>query len=166
MLLDEFFNYKNQLMNDLISNDEIVRLMHDDYKTISDPASLIYTQIFPYEHLPETAEHGLTYICCDVDIRKSLNKTFLLPTLSIWVFTHYSKMRLPKGGVRVDQLCAEIAEQINGSRYYGLGELTLYSVDRFSPMSDFQGKEMIFNTTDFNRTTPTGQGVPSNRKRG
>ena len=32
MQLEEFFDYKNQLMNDLLTNEEIVRLLADDCK--------------------------------------------------------------------------------------------------------------------------------------
>ena len=75
-------------------------------------------------------------------------------------------MRLPEGGVRVDKLCSEIAKTINGSRYYGLGELDLYSVRRFAPITDYQGKVMSFQAKEFNRFTPTGKPIPSNRKIG
>ena len=63
-------------------------------------------------------------------------------------------------------LASAIAKAINGSRYYGLGELDLYSVKRFAPITDYQGKVMTFHATDFNRLSPTGMPVPSNRKRG
>lgn len=166
MQLEEFFDYKNQLMEDLLTNKEIVRLLCDDEDAIENPQKLVYTQVHPYEYIPETVEHGQTFICCDVDIQRSLNKTFLLPVLYIWVFTHRSKLRLPEGGVRVDRLVSEIAKEINGSRNYGLGELGLYSVKRFAPITDYQGKIMTFQAKDFNRQTPTGQPVPTNRKRG
>lgn len=165
MQLDEFFNYKNQLMNDLLTNDRIVRLMSDDCETISEPGSLVYSQIFPYEYVPEPVVHGQTFICCDVDIQRTANKTFLVPTLYIWVFTHKSRLRLPEGGVRTDMLCSEIARTINGSRYYGLGELELYSTRRFAPISDYQGKVLTFQAKDFNRLSPSGRSVPSNRRR-
>ena len=93
--------------------------------------------------------------------------TFMhMPAIYVWVFTHKSKMRLPEGGVRVDKLCSEIAKELNGSRYYGLGELDLYAVKRFAPMTDYQGKVMTFMATDFNRLSPTGKPIPTNRKRG
>ena len=101
-----------------------------------------------------------------MDVQKSLNKTFLIPVLYVWVFTHKSKMKLPKGGVRVDRLCSEIAKAVNGSRYYGLGEMDLYAVKRFAPVTDYQGKVMTFQAKDFNRVSPTGKPVPSNRKTG
>lgn len=166
MQLDEFFDYKNQLMNDLLTSKEIIKLLDDDSDSGKKPEEYVYTQVFPFEYVPETVEHGQTFICCDVDIQKSVNKTFLLPTLYIWVFTHKSKMRLPTGGVRIDKLCSEIANAVNGSRYYGLGEMDLYAVKRFAPITDYQGKVMTFYATDFNRVLPTGKPVPSNRKTG
>lgn len=164
MQLDEFFDYKNQLAEDLLTNETIVRLLSDDCKTIDRPERLMYEQVFPYEYIPETVEHGQTFICCDVDIQRSSNKTFLQPALYVWVFTHKSKLRLPGGGVRTDRLAAEIAKSLNGSRNYGLGELDLYSVKRFAPITDYQGKVMLFQATDFNRFTPSGKPVPSNRR--
>lgn len=164
MQLEEFFDYKNKLVEDLLTNPAIVRLLTDGDDITQTPESLVYTQVFPYEYVPDTVEHGQTFICCDVDIQRSINKTFLLPVLYVWVFSHKSKLHLPEGGVRVDKLASEIAKTINGSRYYGLGELDLYSSKRFAPIVDYQGKVLTFQATDFNRQLPTGKPVPSNRK--
>lgn len=167
MQLEELYAYKNQLMDDLLTNETIVRLLSDDCTKIENPEALMYKQVFPFEYIPETIEHGQTFVCCDVDIQKTMNKTFLQPTLYIWIFTHKSKLRLPNGGgVRIDRLCSEIAKKINGSRDYGLGELDLYSVKRFAPISDYQGKIMTFYAKEFNRLYPTGKQAPSNRRYG
>lgn len=166
MQLEEFFDYKNRLVGDLVTNETITSLLADEGSIQPDPSSLVYSQIFPYEYVPETIEHASTFICCDVDIQRSVNKTLLIPAIYVWVFTHKSKMRLPEGGVRVDKLCSEIAKVLNGSRYYGLGELDLHAVKRFAPIADYQGKVMTFMAVDYNRLSPTGQPVPSNRKRG
>lgn len=163
--LDEFFDYKNQLMADLLTRQDIVTLVNMDVE-LEEAKALIYRQVFPYEYVPETVEEGKTFICCDVDIQRSMDKTYLLPTLYVWVFTHRSKMRLPEGGVRVDKLCSKIAEAINGSRDYGLGELSLYSVKRFAPMTEFQGKVMTFHAKDFNRLHNPNRPIPTNRKKG
>lgn len=166
MQLEEFFDYKNQFVEDIITNAEIVKLLSEDGGDIADPSSLIYSQVFPYEYVPETIQQAQTFICCDVDVQKSINKTKLIPVMYVWVFTHKSKMRLPKGGVRVDRICSEIAKAINGSRYYGLGELDLHAVRRFAPVTDYQGKMMTFLAEDFNRMSPSGKPIPSNRKTG
>ena len=163
MQLDEFFNYKNKLMEDLLTNEAIVKLL-DSTATLDDAKRLAYTQVFPYEYVPETVEDAKTFICFDVDVQESINKTFLLPTLYVWVFSHKSKLRLREGGVQPDKLASEIAKAINGSRFYGLGELDLYSVRRFAPVTDYQGKVMTFHAKEFNRIAPNTKPIPANRR--
>ncbi|MCD8206984.1 MAG: hypothetical protein LUD72_03505 [Bacteroidales bacterium] len=153
------------MIEDLVTHEDIVHLIDEDINQ-EDAASLIYTQIFPYEYLPEVTETAKTFVCCEVDIQRVMNKTFLIPTLYIWVFTHESKLRLSEGGVRTDKLCSEICSVIDGSRHYGLGELNLYSVKRFAPMSNFNGKLMTFQATEFNRQYDGRRDLPSNRKTG
>lgn len=165
MQLEEFFDYKNTLIKDLLTNEHIIGLLNESVP-IADASKLVYEQVFPFEYIPDTVEHGKTFICIDVDIQRTVNKTYLLPTLYVWVFTHRSKLRLPQGGVRIDKLCSEIAKTINGSREYGLGELELSSVKRFAPMTDFQGKVLTFSAKDFNRLYDPNKYVPSNRKSG
>lgn len=165
MQLEELFDYKNQLMEDLLTVDTIVKLINDD-TTLENASSLVYEQVFPFEYVPNTIEHAHTFICCDVDVQKVPDKTFLYPVLYIWVFSHKSKLRLTEGGVRTDKLVSEIAKAINGSRLYGIGELDLYSVKRFAPVTDYQGKVMTFHAKDWNRLAPSKMPIPSNRKRG
>lgn len=152
-------------MKDLLTSPAIVRLL-DEEIPLHESAKLAYKQVFPFEYVPETIQEGDTFICFDVDVQQSLNKTYLSPTLYIWVFSHKSKLRLPRGGVRTDILCSEICKKINGSRFYGLGELNIYSVKRFAPMTDYQGKVMTFHATEFNRLYDPKKPTPSNRKRG
>ena len=51
MQLEELFDYKNQLMKDLLTTESIVRLI-DDKIDMSDAKSLAYTQVFPCEYVP------------------------------------------------------------------------------------------------------------------
>lgn len=164
--LEEFFDYKNQLMNDLLTSEAITRLLDDNCETRENAEALMYEQVFPFEYVPHTVEHGQTFICCEVDIKEVIDKTFLIPVIYIWIFTHTSKLRLPEGGVRTDILASEIDKAINGSRYYGLGELNLQSVKRFSPIAGYQGRIMTYSTKDFNRSSPSGRPIPPNRKAG
>lgn len=165
MYLDEFYDYKNKFVEDIVTNEVIVGLLDGEF-TEDGCKKLVYSQVFPYEYIPDTVEEATTFICCDVDVLEVMNKTFLKPTIYVWVFTHKSKLRLPEGGVRTDKICSEIAKAINGSRYYGLGELELYSVRRFAPMTDYQGKVMTFHAKDFNRQYEHNKSTPSNRKKG
>lgn len=164
MQLEDFFDYKNQLMKDLLTNEKIVNLL-DAGVTLENAEQLAYTRVFPCDYVPETVQDGYTFICFDVDVSRVSDKTFLSPVLYVWVFTHRSKLRLPEGGVRTDRLCSEICKAINGSREYGLGELNLYACKRYAPMTDFQGKLMTFQAKDFNRVHDGKKFTPENRKR-
>lgn len=162
--LDELFDYKNQLMDDMLTNAKILELLSDDCAQNTKPEEYIYSQVFPYEYVPDTVEHGQTFICCEVDIGDVRNKTFLNPRIYVWVFTHKSKVRLPRGGIRMDKLSSEIVKTINGSRMYGLGTLNLVSVKRFSPVTDYQGRILVFDAKDYNRLADMRKPVPANRK--
>lgn len=163
MQLDEFYKYKNKLMEDLLTDQEIVSLVNE-HIPFSQADTLAYSQVFPFEYVPETVQAGSTYICFDVDIHEVESKTYLFPVLYIWVFSHRSNLRLPEGGVRTDKLCSKICETINGSKCYGLGELSLHSVKRFAPMTDYQGKVMTFRAKDFNRQYNGSKMIPTNRR--
>jgi len=163
--LQILYDYKNKLMEDILTSETIVKLL-DENLSMSDAETLAYKQVFPYDYVPETIEEGDTFICFDVDIQAIENKTFLHPTISIWVFAHKSKLRLTTGGVRTDRIISELVNILNGNRYYGLGELDLRSVKRFAPMMDFQGKYLVFDARDYNRLSPTGKQIPGNRKTG
>lgn len=163
MYLDEFFNYKNELMKTLCCNKDIVHLITDSKNAPVPNYSLAYKQIYPFEFIPETVDDGQTFICFDVDIAEVVDKTYYLPVVYVWVFTHKSKLRLNEGGIRTDQLAVEINKELNGSRYFGLGELDLYSVGRFSPITDYQGRVLAYYAKDFNRQSPSKR-PPVNRK--
>lgn len=162
--LQDFYDYKNQLMKDLLTNEAIVRLLQDERGRPSDPKQMIYSQVFPYEYVPDTVEEGKTYICCDVDITGTSNKTVYSPTLYIWIFTHKSKLRLPEGGVRTDRLASEIVDAINRSYNYGMGELQFYSSKRFAPMTDYLGKVLTFRAKEWNAPGINSKQIPANRK--
>lgn len=166
MNLKDFYDYKNQLMGDLLTTESIVHLLDADI-SMEDADSLAYTQVFPFEYVPETIQEGKTYICFDVDVQSSEGPTFLTPYLYIWVFTHKSLLRLPDGrGVLTDELASEICKKINGSLFYGLGELDFYSSRRFAPMTDYQGKVLTFHTREFSRVYNPNKTIPVNRKTG
>ena len=164
MFLEEFYDYKNRLIGDLLTDAEIVHLINPAIE-LSDAKSLVHTQVYPYEYIPDTVENANTFVCCDVDIQKSINKMLLIPVMYVWVFSHKSLLKLPEGGLRVDRLVSDIAKKVNGSKFYGLGEIELTAVRRFAPVTDYNGKVMTFQTKEFNHPAPDMRPIPSNRKR-
>ena len=165
MHLEEFFDYKNRLIKDMLTDKEIVGLI-DPNEMYEDPREMVYQNINPFEFYPETIEKGKVYVCCDVDIIEVDAKPIYSLALYIWVFAHKSILKLPEGGVRTDALCAKIDDRINGSWFYGLGKLELDYVKRFAPMADYTGKVMRYVAKDFNRVHNPKQVIPANRKAG
>ncbi len=163
MELCEFFDYKNQLMKDICCNERIVNLVTDKPDSRVPNHTLAYSQIFPYEYIPETVDNGQTFICFDVDILDVESKTFYVPVLYVWIFSHKSKMRLSEGGIRVDRIASELDKVLNGNRDYGLGKLNLQSVTRFSPIVDYQGRVLTYIAKDFNM--PSYKEPPAYRKK-
>lgn len=165
MHLEELFDYKNKLMEDLCKNPRIVQMVTGDETPLLPAHDLAYARFFPYEHIPKTASEAGVYICFEVTARKVPNKTFYYPVIYIWIAAHESKMRPEWGGVLTDQIAIEIDRMLNGNREYGQGELELSAVDTFVPTTDYLGRSLAYATRDFNR----GNGrhpIPENRKRG
>lgn len=164
MNLHEFYNYKNELMKDICSNPTIVKLLTENNNPDVPNHVLPYTQVYPYEFVPETVSEARSFICFDVDIMKAPNKTYYYPVLYIWPFTHKSKFRTKDGKVLIDELSSVLDDMLNGSRYFGLGDLKLHSVQRFVPIADYLGRVLTYYATDFNRPTINTRSVPSVRK--
>lgn len=163
MLLEELFAYKNEIMKMFCKNKDILELVTDNADITIPNHQIAYKNIFPFEYIPDTVDKGETFICYDVDVDDVENKTFLYPVLYVWVFTHKSKLRLPQGGIRLDSLAIEINKELNGSRNLGLGELHLKRVDRFVPITDYQGRCLTFYAKDFNMPS-TYKHPPANRR--
>lgn len=167
MNLEELYDYKNSLVKDLCCDEKIVKLITGNNGASVPNHGLPYTQIFPYEYVPDTVNDGKTFICLDIDIVSVPNKTYYIPVIYVWIFTHTSRMRVDNdgggGAILLDELAVAVNKILNGSRYYGLGELRLDSVGRFKPITDYIGRSMVYYAKDFNR--PKGRiDAPSNRK--
>lgn len=68
MLLNGFFDYKNKLMETLCKNENIVRLVTDSESAPVPNYSLAYTQLFPFEYIPDTVDGKVVLVDQDKDI--------------------------------------------------------------------------------------------------
>lgn len=167
MELNNFYRYKDRFIGDLLTDQTILNLLDDDCEsTPTPPQKYVGTQVFPFEYIPDTVEHATTFICCDVEIRRSIDDMRMEQNILVWIFTHKSKLLLPEGGVRPDAIACRIWELLDGSRKYGLGELRGVSARPFSPTMDYLGKQLVFRAVEINRFSPSGKVIPANRKEG
>ena len=165
MNLTELYRYKSRIMKDLCSNERIVKLVTGNDEAAVPNHDLPLTQIIPNRFVPETINDGKTFICYDIEVKAAadLNKTFYVPVLQLFVFTHKSQFYLKDGGILVDELTAEIDKMLNGNRFYGLGTLKLDSDSVFYPTRDYYGRDLTYYAAEFNR--PKGKdGRPVNRQ--
>jgi hypothetical protein len=161
---EELYDYKDKLMEIICSNEEIVKLITDNENAPVPNYALPYTQVFPFQYVPETVDKCKTFICFDVDLAAIESDQIYTNILYIWIFTHKSKMRLPDGGgVRVDKISSAIAEELTGNRRFGLGELKVAHNTRFTPITDFQGRELAYSALDKNMVG-VHKALPSRRR--
>lgn len=165
MELEELYDYKNRLMKDICSDADVIQLVTGNANAAVPNRKMPYTQVFPYEYIPDTVDDGKTYICFDVDVTGTPNDTTYSLVLYVWVLMHKSAMHPKTGGCAIDNIIIAINKLLNGSRYYGLGELKLEHVRRFKPALDYHGRALTYSTRDFNMR-PIKQNLPSNRKEG
>lgn len=166
MKLEELYDYKNLMMKKFCTDEDVVKIVTNNEDAAVPNHDLPYTQIYPFEYVPETVDEGKTFICFDVDIVSVPNKTFYLPVLYVWIFTHKSRFRMSNGGgLTLDRLAVAVNNLLNGSRYFGLGELKLDSIRRFEPITDFRGRTLTYYSKDFNRPGRNFD-IPVNRKAG
>ena len=164
MILEELFDYKNLLMKELCGNTAIVQMLTGNDDAAVPNHGLPYTQVYPFEFVPETVDDAKTFVCFDVDIASVPNETFYVPVLYVWVFTHKSLLRMPKGGLLLDSIAIELDKMLSGHRYYGMGKLKLDSVNRFVPIQDYQGRVLTYYAKDWYK--PGQKPTPANRKQG
>lgn len=164
MNLEEFYDYKSRLMMDICSNEEVVKLLTNNEDAPVPNLQLPYTQVFPFERVPTETDDAKTFICYDVDVLSVESRTYIVPIIYIWVFTHESLMKTDRG-IRIDRIASELDKHLNGNRFYSLGELELESVTRFVPTKTYLGRVLTYVGKEFNR--PSGsKPMPSNRKIG
>ena len=116
---------------------------------------LLNTHIFKYNRNPETITETITFLTVMVHTKaKDRNKTFITPTLEIWIYSHNEHMamdpRITKDN-RNDYIGMLIDEKFNGSpEYGGVGKLNLVSDTEGGFDKRFLYRRLVFETVDIN----------------
>lgn len=167
MQLEEFFNYKNELMRELCASEAVQKLMMTDENEdlILPNHDAAYRNIFPYEFIADTVDTAQTFICFDTDVTEVYNRVDLNVALYVWIFTHKSLLRLKGGGLRLDALAAAVDRLLNQSRLFTKNPLELKSVGRFVPIDDYSGRILTFVGSEWNAAMQPRKQPPQNRRR-
>lgn len=124
-------------------------------KEFENGGDLENTHIFNYNKIPDTVDKVTTYMTFMVKTRaRDRNKTFVTPTLDIFVYVHHKDMKMDRR-ITKDNRCDYISELLenmfNGSTQYGgIGELKCTLNDEGAYNSQFMFRHLTFETIDIN----------------
>lgn len=113
---------------------------------------LLYSNIFPYLHTPGTQTDLKTYICVDCIVSKIINPSIKEIKVIINVFSHkdtikYSDTDISK--TKPDIISNMLDTLLNSSREFGIGKLSLESVDLYNLQNVYYGKILTYKCAEF-----------------
>lgn len=131
-------HYKNDIMEAIISDEELVQAIHNNNpvftsEKVKDPASLLYKQIFPYKWTaPEVPTRKEVYITMSFDASRMQGGIFNDITFTLYVMVHKDIMRIDTGSdymLRSDFIVEKLEDIFHESLGFGTGRLQL--IDTF-----------------------------------
>lgn len=161
---------KQSVIKEIINDESFFYAINSpDITDIDCADKLVYTHIFPYHQNPETIEKVITFLTIQVHIPKPYdrNKTWVVPRLEIWVFSHHSHMKvnnIPKiTDNRNDYISKLLDKKFNGRDTLGgskndkynlhlYGKLDLVSNVEGAFSKDFLYRQLIFEMKDINNS--------------
>lgn len=146
---------KNKVIKDIIQDADIVAAINS--ANIKKPEDLIYTHIFTYHQNPYTLKNVQTFLTIQVHIpsQYDIDKTFVKPTLEIWIISHYQHMKvnnIPKITDNRNDYISELLDKKLNGKDYGIGGLILDSNVEGSYQEDYLWRKMLFVTKDLNQS--------------
>lgn len=149
---------KNRVVKKFIKDSSIIDALHVP-KIGLKPEEYVGEYIFTYNQNPFTLNDVQTFITVQVHIPKSFdrNKTFVIPTLEIWIISHERHMKvseIPKvTSNRNDYISQLIDKKLNGKRgIFPIGVAELSSNVEGSFQKDYLYRKMIFEGRDINNS--------------
>lgn len=161
---------KKAVMKEIVNDETFFHAIHSpDITDIECADELIYKHIFPYHQNPETVDKVITFLTIQVHIPKTYdrNKTWVVPRLEIWVFSHNGHMKvdnIPKvSDNRNDYISKLLDKKFNGRDSLGgskdekynvklYGKLDLVSNVEGAYSKDFLYRQLIFEMKDLNNS--------------
>lgn len=147
---------KKKIIKDFIKDSVLLEAIGSPDAANLKPEQYLNTHIFNYNQNPFTLNTVTTFITIQVHIPQvyDFNKTFVTPTVEIWIISHERHMvvdNVPKVTEnRNDYISELIDNKLNGQTGYGIGELKLSCNVEGSFQQDYVYRKMVFEGTDLN----------------
>ncbi|OMD71212.1 hypothetical protein [Paenibacillus odorifer] len=153
--LKEITDYKNTVINRLLSNQDLCKAIFykdEDFlekESIEYTDKLIYKNIYPHRFIPETAADAETYITISCTDYRPTGRSFKNGQLGIYMFTHRDLFKTDYGYTRMDYIMTKVEELMDGIRGIGLGELVFAGLNEYVVNEKFQGYVLTYRPVDF-----------------
>lgn len=155
MRFKELSQYKNNILVDIISNENLIKAITNnpedflDQPLISDVTSTIYSSIYPYRYVPEVSDQAQTYLTMAFTNYRKLGNQYKSGKIYFYVLCHKSLVKTSYGCLRYDYIAGELDEMFSDERGYGLGKLEFDGMDDISIGNDYVGVVLSYKITDF-----------------
>ena len=154
MTLKDIGTYKDRIISNIVTSDDICSTILGDKYTGGDASSLlVYKNVFPYLYIDDTQTNQESYICVEVDVPRTMDFTYKDMRIIVWCYCHKGIMKYKYNGyrgTRSDILSDMVDRLLNSSNDFGLGRLKLQSCTYFSPSKEFYGRQLIYSCPEFN----------------
>lgn len=158
MNLDELVEYPVQVLQKVGTDKTIVSLLTNDpdIDMDSDEADEVFDKyLYDYGYVDETTQEAKAYICIEAEVSKVPTSTVKDMNLYVTVICHKDYMKIAPSlfpgtiGNRRDNLVRNIDRLLDGSDYFGIGQLRLKSVRTISSPTGFTAREATYVVSDF-----------------
>ncbi len=151
----EIIEYRNKIMNFLLTSEDIVSLMETTLDRAIDDLS--YKRIFPHERVPGTITDTNKYINFEISaVYDKENKVYKDLTVYFFIFCHMAVERTTKG-LWYDRVVEEIDEIFGDKNVLGIGKMVLLQNVPYTPKEEFEGRMITFKTKDFTNGSRYGK---------
>ena len=148
--------YKNNILYKLITNENLLKALvinSEDFLNHNLPndfntASLIHSQIFPYQYSIDIQDTPLSYITMSFGNYKYINNSFKSGLLNIYIFSHTSLIKTDYG-LRYDYILDQIDSMFNKKKDVGSFNLELNTGGDFKVNDDYFGCVISYKFIDF-----------------
>lgn len=153
---DVITSLKDKVIKEIAYDDTLFHAIDPDTSKIENGGDLPGTHIFTYNKNPETITTTMTFLTVMVDTySKDRNKTFITPTLTIYIYSHNNHMEIKNiRGIkdnRNDYISKLLDLKFNG-KSEAMGTLRLVSNVEGVAGKEFLFRRLIFETIDLNNS--------------
>lgn len=153
MSFDKLTDYKQNIIMRIISSENLVKAIGNNYRDfldqpLPDPYGLIYSNIYPYRHVPTINTEPKTFLTMSFTNFDYRNNEFKSGVLSFYIITHQSLMSTDYG-LRSDYILGEIDKLFNRQSGVGAFKLNLLSGGDLQVNDQYFGAMVSYKFHDF-----------------